>query len=200
MQTLDPELDAMNYVYVILAAAAMLVAGPTWATPDYGNGQPSASRAVDEKAVRFDRLTGYSGAQTAIANRIATKFAAAGFGPVQQIAAVSVAIHESTLNPEAVNRGCNCYGLFQMNRSGGLGKGHAVSDLTNADYNIRLIIKEAKRFPRFGSANSLDSAVDAFVRQVTRPANKSKVVRATLRTARKLEKSANIRRLASLSR
>ncbi len=148
--------------------------------------------------IRFEQLSGYSKAQTQIANKIASRFAKAGYGRAQQIAAVSVAIRESTLNPKARNRGCNCYGLFQMNRSNGLGKGHSVAKLTNADYNISLILGEAKRFKSFKNARTVDEAVNSFVRNVTRPANKGSVVRATIKTARKVEKSASTVKFALL--
>ncbi|MCR9139226.1 MAG: phage tail tip lysozyme [Alphaproteobacteria bacterium] len=162
-----------------------------------------AERSGDRLAVakteriQFKSLPGYTRAQTQIANKIASRFAAAGYGRVQQIAAVSVAIRESTLNPKAHNRGCRCYGLFQMNRGNGLGNGHSAANLTNADYNIRLIIGEANRFQSFKNAKSIDSAVNAFVRHVTRPANKSRVVRATVKTARMVERSASAMRLAA---
>lgn len=147
--------------------------------------------------VRFNSLPGYTKAQTHIANKIASRFAAAGYGRAQQIAAVSVAIRESTLNPKAHNRGCKCYGLFQLNRGNGLGNGHSTANLTNPDYNIRLIIGEAKRFQSFKNAKSIDAAVSAFVRHVTRPANKSRVVRATVKTARMVERSASTRLAAA---
>ncbi|MEX3008320.1 phage tail tip lysozyme [Hoeflea sp. TYP-13] len=176
---------------IFLAGCSSTVAGGKSAT----SAQVSVAKA---DIVQFDKLAGYNSAQTRIANKITARFAAAGYGPAQQIAAVSVAIRESTLNPNARNRGCNCYGLFQMNRSGGLGKGHTVANLTNADYNISLIIKEANRFSSFASAKTVDQAVSAFVRNVTRPADKPGVVRATQRTARKVEQSANSRSLALL--
>lgn len=148
-------------------------------------------------SIRFNSLPGYNKAQTNIANKIASRFAAAGYGRAQQIAAVSVAIRESTLNPKAHNRGCRCYGLFQLNRGNGLGSGHSAAKLTNPNYNIRLIIGEAKRFQSFKNAKSVDAAVSAFVRNVTRPANKSRVVRATVKTARMVERSASNTRVAA---
>lgn len=153
--------------------------------------------AKKTERVQFNSLPGYTKAQTNIANKIASRFAAAGYGRAQQIAAVSVAIRESTLNPKAHNRGCKCFGLFQLNRGNGLGSGHSTANLTNPDYNIRLIIGEADRFQSFKKANSVDAAISSFVRNVTRPANKSRVVRATIKTARMVEKSASRTRLAA---
>lgn len=179
----------MKNQFLGLAAAALMLAAcsSTVAEDKAKSPVPAASRSGP---VQFDHLNGYNAAQTKIANKITSRFAAAGYGRPQQVAAVSVAIRESTLNPKAHNRGCNCFGLFQMNRSNGLGHGHSVANLTNADYNIALILKEASRFPSFKSARTVDEAVSVFVRNVTRPANKPKVVRATIGTARKVEKSA----------
>ncbi|MBW8639724.1 hypothetical protein K1W69_21195 [Hoeflea sp. WL0058] len=146
--------------------------------------------AFKPNRVHFNTLKGYNKSQVSVANKIARGFAKAGYGRQHQIAAVSVAIRESTLNPKAVNRGCGCYGLFQLNKRGGLGRGQSVGTLTSADSNIALIIGEANRFPQFRKAKTVDQAVNAFVRYVTRPANKSSVVGRTVRTARMVEKHA----------
>lgn len=182
------------FAAVFLAACSVSQAGNTVPVP-----KASPISTAQSSTVRFDRLPGYTKAQTRVANRIAARFAKAGYGRPQQIAAVSVAIRESTLNPKAHNRGCNCFGLFQMNRSRGLGTGHSVSNLTTTDYNISLIIKEAKRFKSFAAAKNVDEAIKAFVRHVTRPGNKARVVNATIKTSKKVQKSASRRRLASVS-
>lgn len=193
------KIEKMRNHTIGMFVAALLLAGPATALADDYQENGTQILAAKADTVQFDKLAGHNSAQTRIANRIAARFAKAGYGPAQQIAAVSVAIRESTLNPGAHNRGCNCYGLFQMNRSAGLGRGHSVANLTDADYNISLIIKEAKRFPSFAAAKSIDQAVSAFVRHITRPADKPGVVRATIRTARKVQKSANTRNVASLA-
>ena len=179
-------------------AAACLAIG-TFVAPQPFGGPTNASAEdtlVQEAAffspgkVHFSSLKGLSRKHVDIANRITSRFAAAGYGRPQQIAAVSVAIRESTLNPKAYNGGCHCYGLFQLSRFGGLGRGYSVAALTNPDNNIALIIGEANRFPSFRKARSVDEAVGSFVRNVTRPANKSQVVSATVRTARMVERHA----------
>ncbi len=187
-----------NLTSALLAAALLLSGNPFTLSAAMANSAAAKSTVAAAKShVKFERLPGYSKGQTNIANKIARKFAAAGYGRAQQIAAVSVAIRESTLNPKAHNRGCNCYGLFQMNRSNGLGRGHSTANLTNPDYNIRLIIGEANRFKSFRNAKTVDAAVSAFVRHVTRPARKSSVINATIRTARMVEKAVANRRLAA---
>ncbi|MDF2372832.1 MAG: hypothetical protein P1V21_18785 [Rhizobiaceae bacterium] len=181
------------FAAAFLATCTISQAGNTVPVP-----KPSPITVTQKSPVRFDQLPGYTKAQTQVANRIAARFAKAGYGRPQQIAAVSVAIRESTLNPKAHNRGCNCFGLFQMNRSRGLGTGHSISNLTTTDYNISLIIKEAKRFNSFAAAKNVNEAIKAFVRNVTRPGNKARVVNATVKTAKKVQKSANQRRVASI--
>ncbi len=178
----------------VLALAGIQLAACTDTARALSDGPALAARTSH---VQFEQLPGYSKAQTDIANKITRRFAAAGYGRSQQIAAVAVAIRESTLNPKAYNRGCKCYGLFQLNRGNGLGTGHSAANLTDPDYNIRLIIGEANRFSSFRSAKSVDAAISAFVRNVTRPARKSSVIQATIRTARMVEKSVSNRRLAA---
>ena len=177
----------------IAACIAVAASGPL------AHAQPTRTPVAvgGVQAVQFNRLPGYNQAQTDIANKIARKFAAAGYGRVHQIAAVSVAIRESTLNPKAHNRGCKCFGLFQLNRGNGLGTGHSKANLTNPDYNIRLIIGEADRFKSFRQAKTVNAAVSAFVRHVTRPARKKSVINATIKTARMVEKSASSSELSA---
>jgi hypothetical protein len=185
----------MSVFPIGILAAAFLVAGLTAATATDATSGGTGSAST---ALQFEKLDGYTGAQTRVANRIAARFAAAGYGPAHQIAAISVAIRESSLNPAARNRGCSCYGLFQMNRSAGLGRGHSVADLTDIRYNIALIIKETRHVPGFAAATTVEQAVRSFVRHVTRPADKSAVVSATMRTARKVQEAADVGDTASL--
>jgi uncharacterized protein (TIGR02594 family) len=122
-----------------------------------------------------------------IANLIIDEFRAAGFGPVQQAAALANAIAESSLNPESHNTyGEDSVGLFQLNRDGGLGTGHSVSELKDPKRNIGIIIQEAKRFPAFGTASNLEIAVDVFVRKIERPANAAARVVERLKLAQQI--------------
>jgi hypothetical protein len=103
---------------------------------------------------------------------IVARFATAGFGQLQQKAAVANAIRESALNPNAASHPPErSFGLFQCNTGGGLGNGFTQAQLSNPETNIAIIIKEAKRHSNFVNAASLHDAVDAFVRGVERPAN-----------------------------
>lgn len=107
-----------------------------------------------------------------IANLILTTFASAGFGLIQQAAALANAIAESNLDPNShATHGEDSVGLFQLNRAGGLGAGHTVQELKDPKKNCAIIIEEAKRFSQFAAATSVDDAVAIFVRKVERPAN-----------------------------
>ncbi|BAL76831.1 phage tail tip lysozyme [Bradyrhizobium cosmicum] len=117
-----------------------------------------------------------------MANKIQQAFQAANLGKFQQACAVANAIAESNLNPNAhAAIGEDSWGLFQLNRMGGLGKGHNPDDLKNPDTNISIVIAEAKKYPEFVSADSIDRAVSAFVRDVERPADAAGQIR--LRTS-----------------
>jgi len=124
-----------------------------------------------------------------IAKLIVSRFRDAGYGPLQQIAAVANAIAESRLNPNAeVNNALeHSVGLFQLNMTAGLGKGHQASDLKVPANNIDIILNEVKKHDAFKQAASLRGAVDVFVRQVERPANPGKQVEARLIIAQGLQ-------------
>jgi hypothetical protein len=108
----------------------------------------------------------------AIALKIVAAFRAAGLGTFQQATGLANAIAESALDPNAhTSGGEDSWGLFQLNRHGGLGTGHSPEELKNPDTNIALILTEAKRFREFTGAGSLDQAVSAFVRRVERPSD-----------------------------
>src|SRR6185369_5815685 len=65
----------------------------------------------------------------AMANMIVSKFADAGFGQNQQLAALANAIAESALDPAArANPPDDSVGLFQISRRA-LGSGHTVQEL-----------------------------------------------------------------------
>jgi Phage tail lysozyme len=122
-------------------------------------------------------LTSLSPSQKPIAELIVRRFSEAGFGTVQQLAAVANAIGESNLNPKSHSAGGDdCVGLFQLNRNGDLGHGFTVEQLMDPDTNIGIIIKEAKKFEAFGTATSIETAVDVFVRKVERPIDPDRAV------------------------
>jgi hypothetical protein len=124
-----------------------------------------------------------------IAKLILSKFRDAGYGEIQQIAALANAIAESNLNPKAINNTPpeHSVGLFQLNMKGGLGTNHDETQLTDPATNIDIIIKEAKRFDAFKNASSLFDAVDVFVRKVERPANASTQVQIRAKIAERLK-------------
>jgi uncharacterized protein (TIGR02594 family) len=146
-----------------------------------GGGGPASPGTFDLSIVPSSRK--------AIAKLIIDEFKAAGFGAVQQATALANAIAESNLNPDAHNTvGEDSVGLFQLNRNGGLGTGHSVDKLKDPKTNIGIIIKEAKKFPAFGTATTLDVAVTVFVRKVERPANPADAIVKRLKLAQQILK------------
>jgi hypothetical protein len=122
--------------------------------------------------------------QRPMAQRIINAFAAAGFGPIQQAAALANAKAESGLDPGIKSEGNErSFGLFQLNMDGGLGKGHSKEELIDPDTNISIIISESKKFPQFSNAVSLHDAVNIFVRKVERPAHPEEEVAKRLKIA-----------------
>jgi hypothetical protein len=118
--------------------------------------------------------TNMSFEKSAMANLIYDRFREAGFSDVQARAAVANAEAESSLNPNAHNtRGEDSVGLFQMNRKGGLGEGYTVEELKDPETNISLAINAAKRSKNFRNATTIESATEAFVRDVERPKDKA---------------------------
>ncbi len=122
-----------------------------------------------------------------IAQEILNCFAQAGFAFHQQVAALANAIAESGLDPNIHNaRNEDSFGLFQLNRRGGLGAGHSPDELVNPESNIAIVIKAAQQSKGFVRAASLDDAVSAFVREVECPKDKEGQIRVRVNIAHKL--------------
>ena len=123
-----------------------------------------------------------------MARLIETQFREAGYGRVQQVAAIANALAESGLDPNArlQTGGGDSVGLFQLNRTGGLGTGLTVDQLVDPMTNIGLILKETKRYNEFGSATTLEDAVGVFVRYIERPRDKQAEIAKRLQLARTL--------------
>ena len=114
-------------------------------------------------------------ARREMAKLIVRSFAEAGYGKLHQATAVANAIAELNLNPKAHSRPPeDSVGLFQLNRSNGLGKGYSVSELEDPTKNIAIIIAQTKKpgLPAFKHATTLEAAVTAFVRDIERPADR----------------------------
>jgi hypothetical protein len=136
--------------------------------------------------IDFTHVPGGNQGKT-IAQEILGDFAQAGFNFHQQVAALANAIAESNLNPNAHNgRGEDSWGLFQLNRRGGLGAGHTPDELKNPATNIAIVIKAAEHSKGFVRAASLDDAISAFVRDVERPKDKEGDIRIRVKIAHKL--------------
>jgi len=98
-------------------------------------------------------------------------FQRAGFTQDQHLrTALANAIAESGLDPTKRAAGAEeSYGLFQCNRTHGLGFGFTVEQLKDPETNIKIIVDAARRVKSFCSASSLAAAMDAFVGSVERP-------------------------------
>jgi len=174
LQSLKEALDATRAV--VLAAGAEVLADPSIATT-----------GPNDSAVGVN-LGSLSAAKQEMAKLITSKFSAAGYGAIQQIAAVANAIAESDLNPNSVaDQGELSVGLFQLNINGGLGSGHTVAELKNPLLNIEIILQEAKKFDAFKNATSIFDAIDVFVRKVERPANPGTQVQKRVKIAERLK-------------
>ncbi len=119
-------------------------------------------------------------ARREIASLIAESFAKAGYGTVQQIAAIANAIAESGLNPKAENlNGERSFGLFQLNQNGGVGTGFDEAELKDPGRNIAIMLDEIakphqkRHRERFMATNSLFEAVEVFVHHFEKPQDKS---------------------------
>jgi hypothetical protein len=110
-----------------------------------------------------------------MAELIRKRFIEAGFTSEQAEAAVINAFAESKLNPKAqspITAREDSVGLFQMNRrGGGLGTKYTKEQLQDPNFNIGLAIQAAKESKAFREAKTQSEAIEAFVRDVERPAN-----------------------------
>jgi hypothetical protein len=112
--------------------------------------------------------------QKKIADLIYTRFIEAGFNEAQATAALANAYAESSFNPSAKNITDKeeSYGLFQMNRKGGLGQDYTPEQLKDPETNIAIAIREAKKSKNFVQSTNVEGAVKAFVEDVERPKDK----------------------------
>jgi hypothetical protein len=98
-----------------------------------------------------------------IAQKIIDGFAVAGYGTIQQVAALATAIAKSGLDPEATVQ--DMVGLFLFHPSVAPNE-----QLTDPDVSIRAALRMASSQAFFQRAQSLSEAVDAFARIDERPA------------------------------
>jgi hypothetical protein len=140
-------------------------------SPDYSSTSPTAMTEKD--------------ANSEMANLIRKRFIEAGFTAEQAEAAVINAFAESTLDPKAESKITSkedSVGLFQMNRKGGLGynekqnQAYTRAQLQDPNFNIDLAIQAAKKSKSFSKAKTMEEAIEAFVRDIERPANIEKQV------------------------
>jgi len=165
-----------------------------WAYSEVGYVAPNRSaisnpRVPDETKGPGLTLSSIPSERRPVAQKVLDAFATAGYGQFQQAAALANAIAESALNANAQPvAGDDGFGLFQISRRG-LGVNLPLEKLLDPDTNIELVVAAAKKFPTFASANSLDEAVETFVRFIIRPANIASEVIRRQQIARQLLRS-----------
>ncbi|MBR1175677.1 TIGR02594 family protein [Bradyrhizobium sp. KB893862 SZCCT0404] len=139
-------------------------------------------------AVGNINLSHFNAQQQNAAKIIIKAFADAGFSRLHQITAVANAWRESSLDPGQQTHTSkeDSMGLFQLNMRSGLGVGHAVGDLLDAEKNTAIIIGVCKKVPSFVKATDLEQAVTAFVRFVEVPANQTAEIADRLHKANSL--------------
>ncbi|UDL89435.1 hypothetical protein LGH82_30990 [Mesorhizobium sp. PAMC28654] len=115
-----------------------------------------------------------------MAELISKRFGEKNYGSLQQIAAIANAIGESGLVAGAKAGGSEeSYGLFQLNRVGGVGAGHTVAELKDPEMNIAIMLNHIATVEKsadtdFRAAQDILTAVSIFVRKFERPANPTK--------------------------
>jgi hypothetical protein len=125
----------------------------------------------------------------ATAQLIVDQFAEAGFGLIQQAAAVANAMNESLCEPNAIlfdgpEHGYNV-GIFQL-RAGAPGTERSVDKLKDPLTNIGVAIARAKQNQQFAKATDLRDAATIFVRAFERPADPAPAVQKQFYIARQL--------------
>ena len=124
------------------------------------------------------------------ADLIVDRFSSAGFSaPVQLATALANAIKESGLDPTLKSASAEqSFGLFQCNRTHGLGKGFSEDQLRNPETNISIILGECRKLPRFKNATSVEQAMDVFVNDIERPLDREGAIAARSALAKLLLK------------
>ncbi len=122
------------------------------------------------------------------ADLIVERFSQAGFSKREQLAAILAnAILESGLDPTIKAAGSEqSFGLFQCNRTHGLGKGFSIEQLKDPEVNIRIIITECKKLPAFAAVTTVEKAVEIFVLDIERPLDKPAAIAKRTTMARRL--------------
>jgi hypothetical protein len=141
--------------------------------------EPIRQNSSSEKASTSPTAMSKKDLNSEMAKLIRKRFIEAGFTAEQAEAAVINAFDESRLNPKErspITNKEDSVGLFQMNRKGGLGSGYSVEQLQDPNFNIDLAIQAAKKSKSFSKAKTMEEAIEAFVRDIERPANIEKEI------------------------
>jgi hypothetical protein len=172
---LDGTADLVRSASAEFNSSPAIISDPT-KTPDPGN-----FGSLNTRAIPAGRLP--------IAKKILTAFSAAPLATQHGFGALANAIAESNLDPGAhAVVGEDSCGLFQLNRDGGLGKGHTRDELFDPDQNIQITLREALQKQEFRLATTVEQAVSAFVRSVEKPKDKQGQIAIRVAIANKLRR------------
>ena len=142
-------------------------------------GRPLFSpRVTDRPGRRPGRLPRFSAAQYRMIQLIDREVGLNRVGLPRvplTIAMVVNAWAESRLNPLALNQTAKeqSVGLFQVNRSGSLGRPYSIAELADPTNNTRVILSEVRRqSDTLRQARTVGELVAMFCSEVERPANR----------------------------
>ncbi|MFZ5551327.1 MAG: phage tail tip lysozyme [Pseudomonadota bacterium] len=178
----------------VITPMAAILANPAWGgrqlelVDRIGHGvvgPPLPSTVPMPQALDLSSLTL---AQRSVAEQVIALLGQGGFGVIQQAAALGNALAESGLNPRAraLTDKEDSVGLFQLNRRGGEGTGRSVEELERIDVQCAVVLDRLRPRSEFMNTESLDVAVDVFVRKFERPADPDGQVPKRLALARRL--------------
>jgi hypothetical protein len=125
-----------------------------------------------------------------MAQLVVQRFAEAGYGLVQQVAALANAIAESGLKPDAKSPAPEqSYGLFQLNLENGVGHGHDPAELIQPERNIAIMLAHIATLSAnaaFKATSSVNDAVAIFVRDFEKPADATAAITTRVAIAKTL--------------
>ncbi|MGN6487024.1 MAG: hypothetical protein ACTHLT_04290 [Devosia sp.] len=124
-----------------------------------------------------------------MAQLVVRRFAEAGYGFIQQVAALANAIAESGLRADARSPPPEqSFGLFQLNLKG-VGHGHEETELVEPERNIAIMLAHIATLSAnaaFKATSSVNDAVAIFVRDFEKPADATAAINVRVAIAKTL--------------
>ena len=153
--------DALSGTGDLLAPAAKSYFGQDIPVVQLSDPQEPPQAGASGK-INFNKVpNGATGKK--LANLILNDFSIAGFDFDHQVAALANAIANQTSSrlptPEEMR---TAFVSSQLNRIGGLGKGHSPDGLVDPEQNTQIVIGAAQNAKAFARATTLEDAISAF--------------------------------------